>query len=205
MVSSSVERQNGRAIQKQSRHDRAQRAHHKEGEILAELRAGPERWDACLHHANETNLSGFEFPAIYVRSRLFRYFHILRRTSSLFCVKCGEYSLNLSALNFFINAIFVKTVGLVRKIPHRVKRIFLYLCVYLLLNGTKWKQALTTSELPSTLTGPAAFSARIFLSCIPPRGRLENQSTKIRFTQPIVLTSPDTGSRIILFSCVSWR
>lgn len=42
VVSSSVE-QNGCAIQKQSRYDRAQRAHHKESEILAELRTGPER------------------------------------------------------------------------------------------------------------------------------------------------------------------
>lgn len=42
VVSSSVE-QNGRAIQKQSRHDRAQRAHHKKGEILAELCTSPER------------------------------------------------------------------------------------------------------------------------------------------------------------------
>lgn len=43
VVSSSVEWQNGCAIQKQSRYDRAQRAYHKEGEILAELRTGPER------------------------------------------------------------------------------------------------------------------------------------------------------------------
>jgi hypothetical protein len=55
-----------------------------------------------------------------------------------------------------------------------------------------------TSELPSTRTGPAAFSARIFLSCIPPRGRLESQSSKTRFTQPIVLTSPDTGMYVTL-------
>jgi len=72
----------------------------------------------------------------------------------------------------------------------------------LFFNGTKWRQALTTSELPSTLTGPAAFSARIFLSCIPPRGRLESQSSKIRFTQLTVLMFPDTGmSRELLFSC----
>lgn len=43
VVSSSVEWQNGCAIQKQSRYDRAQRAHHKEGEILAELCTGFER------------------------------------------------------------------------------------------------------------------------------------------------------------------
>lgn len=60
-------------------------------------------------------------------------------------------------------------------------------------NETKRKQAPTTSELPSTLTGLAAFSARNFLSCIPPRGRLESQSSKTRFTQPTVLTFPDTG------------
>lgn len=48
VVSSSVEWQNGRAIQKQSRYDRAQRAHHKKGEILAELCTGPERWDAHI-------------------------------------------------------------------------------------------------------------------------------------------------------------
>lgn len=63
----------------------------------------------------------------------------------------------------------------------------------LFFNETKRKQAPTTSELPSTLTGLAAFSARNFLSCIPPRGRLENQSSTIRFTQPTVLTFPDTG------------
>lgn len=58
VVSSSVEWQNGRAIQKQSGYDRAQWAHHKEGEILAELRTGPERWDihiVCVI---------FEFPIL---------------------------------------------------------------------------------------------------------------------------------------------
>lgn len=36
-VTAGVERQDGRAIQKQPRHDWAQRAHHQEGQILAEL------------------------------------------------------------------------------------------------------------------------------------------------------------------------
>lgn len=61
------------------------------------------------------------------------------------------------------------------------------------------------SELLSTLTGPAAFSARIFLSCIPPRGRLENQSSKIRFTQPTVLMFPDTGMYTNYFLLIQYR
>jgi len=65
VVSSSVER-NGRAIQKQPRHDRAQRAHHKEGEVLAELRTGLERWDEVLPIASNSVHSRLSRCIVYV-------------------------------------------------------------------------------------------------------------------------------------------